>query len=262
MFINFRLCHKTNLFEQLASSTEFEEVIKGRMGAVLTSVSSDGNISTLVRTTTKYSKPTQQFHPLHYQIIDKIKEHSGLDELQFNNAMIEIYDSRYSKMGFHSDQALDLAEDSYIAIYTCYKDPTLLNSRKLIIKNKKYDDKLELIMEHDSVILFSVSTNSKYLHKIVADTYDTNEWLGITFRLSKTYLKWIGDNISSTPFLLESPLKLANADEAKQFYKLRGKENKVVEFEYPALNFTISPSDLMPVTRATELVLDSPPHSC
>jgi len=178
--------------------------------------------------------------------MERIKEKTQIGE--FNNAMIEIYDSTYRKMGSHSDQALDLADDSYIAIYSCYEDPATTNLRKLIVQQKGDDiDKQSKIlsMHHDSVIFFSTSTNSQHLHKIVLDTEDSNRWLGITFRLSKTFIKWI----DGVPTLTHSgiPLTLANKEESKRFYKFRSEENREVQFNYPELNYTVSPSDLLSV---------------
>lgn len=42
--------------------------------------------------------------------------------------MIEIYDSKYRKIKFHTDQAFDLVEDSHICIFSCYND---INTEKL-----------------------------------------------------------------------------------------------------------------------------------
>lgn len=44
------------------------------------------------------------------------------------------------------------------------------------------------------------------------------------------------------------PLRMANDEEKSQFYKMRGTENKMIDFVYPdIINFTISPSDFLPV---------------
>lgn len=234
-----------DLFSTLSKGVQFEDVIKGRKGAVLIDVK-DGLIP-LVRTTSKYEIPAQRFQDIHYNIITKIKEESKIDT-QFNNALIEIYDDRYFKMGFHSDQAQDLMDDSYIAIYSCYKNkPTDNNLRTVIIKNKRTKGSSVITMEHNSVILFSLSTNSQHLHKIVLNNDgQDNQWLGITFRMSKTFIR----HVNNVPYLYTAGpvLKMANEEERKIFYKLRGRENKKIEFEYPGLNFTISPSDMLPVT--------------
>ena len=53
---------------------------------------------------------------IHYDIIENIKKISGID-VKLNNALIEIYGSKYCTMGYHSDQSLDLDEKSYICIF-------------------------------------------------------------------------------------------------------------------------------------------------
>jgi hypothetical protein len=241
MFIKIGLDYKQNLFPELLTQTTFEDVTGGRKGAVL--VDMRKGLIPIVRTTTKYTNPAQKFKSLHYDIMNKIRESINIEDIGFNNALIEVYDNQYCTMGFHTDQALDLADNSYIAIYSCYENPSL-NPRKLIIKNKQTNQQLELIMEHNSVILFSTTTNQQHLHKIILENVNgNNRWLGITFRLSKTFLQHI-DNV---PFLGKNVLTLATGEETKNFYKLRSEENKSIEYKYPEINYTISPSDLMPI---------------
>jgi hypothetical protein len=93
-------------FESLTKSIIFEDIAAGRKGANLCNP-----IQSLVRTTTLYANPTQQFLPIHYSLMSKIHGY------EFNNALIEIYTNKYRSMGFHSDQELDLDENSYIYIY-------------------------------------------------------------------------------------------------------------------------------------------------
>lgn len=241
MFTKITLDFPHNLFPELQKSIKFEDVTKGRKGAILVDVQND--LIPLSRSTTKYNKPAQKFKQVHYDIINQIKEHITAE---FNNAMIEIYDNRYCTMGFHSDQALDLAENSYIAIYSCYENPQVSNPRTLHIKNKKTNDVTEFTMTHNSVIIFNLETNQQHLHKIILeDNKLNNKWLGVTFRLSKTFILHV-DNI---PYINQTNdiLKLATEEESRQFYKLRSEENKSLSFQYPYINYTISPSDLLPI---------------
>jgi len=245
MFATISLDYKANLFSQLLQQTDFEDITKGRKGSVLVDVKND--ITPIVRTTTKYNKLAQKFKLVHYDIMKKIREKSNIPNIWFNNALIELYDRDYCTMGFHSDQALDLSGDSYIAVYSCYENPHLLNksnSRKLIVKNKKTNKENNIIMEHDSVIIFDILSNQQHLHKIILDNNnDNNRWLGITFRLSKTFIQHIND----LPYFYKTDkiLRLANDEEVKNFYKLRSEENKSSDFKYPEMDFTISASDLM-----------------
>lgn len=244
-FILINLNYETNLFEQLANSVYWEDITKGRKGGVLIDIKNE--MIPIVRTTTIYNKPAQLFSPIHNKIIEDIKKVFP-ENLEFNNALIEIYESNYRSMKFHSDQSLDLNENSYIGIFSCYDNPT--DIRTLKIQEKSSGKCFEIKLEHNSVVLFSYDTNYKHLHKIFLDSNkNNNKWLGITFRLSKTFIKFFRDGSSChIPYLDNNKkLKLANDNEIKEFYQLRGKENSSIEFKYPELDYTISPSDLITI---------------
>jgi hypothetical protein len=277
MFRKFHIDTHTqiNLFDDLSKSCEFENITKGRLGGNLACIKDD-NLIPIVRTTTVYVKPVQKFLPIHLELIEKIKtscKANGFEskELEFNNGLIEIYDNQYTKMGFHSDQSLDLKPGSFICIYSCYSDsnPKSHQLRKLIIKKKlaetnaepesnpesnpesklnqdKHFDYHEIILTPNSVVIFDTDTNQKYLHKIIlgeTKNLDQIKWLGITFRSSNQNVVFFNE----IPYLLNSgkELVLATETEKKEFYKLRSKENQLDNFTYPFLNYTISPSDLI-----------------
>ncbi len=233
----------TNLFEELSNSADFEDITKGRKGANL--VDKNNNLIPIVRTTTVYQNSNQKFSLIHYDIINSIKKFSEYQDLELNNALIEIYDSKYCNMCYHSDQALDLADDSHICIFSCYNDPTTTNLRKLKIKNKITNVCSDILLEHNSVVIFSVDTNREYLHKIVLgkNTSDNNLWLGITFRKSKTFIYF--DNGLPYFKLTNKPLLLANQAQRTDFFKCRGAENSNVSYTYPQLDYTISTGDLV-----------------
>lgn len=63
MFKQIKLDYDTNLFQRLSETTQFEDVAKGRTGAVLVKDKEESLVSStvpLVRTTTKYKQPTQK----------------------------------------------------------------------------------------------------------------------------------------------------------------------------------------------------------
>ena len=150
-------------------------------------------------------------------------------------------------MGAHSDQALDLEEETYIAVYSCYKCPNLDSIRTLIIESKvKTADTWEIPLMHNTVIVFSTKTNQYFKHKIILDKSKNppdNTWLGITYRTSKTFINY---ERGKAYFESGEQLTLANTNQLKEFYKLRGAENKLVDFRYPKIGFSISESDLVP----------------
>jgi len=167
--------------------------------------------------------------------------------LAFNNALIENYTNDYAKMGFHSDQALDLEDNSHIALFSCYKDPNLAGlPRMLVIEPKDAPgETIAIPLPHLSVVIFSLGANMRYRHKITLDRSANppeNQWLGITFRTSKTFVQFQNNQ----PILNNgAPLTLADETEAREFYTLRRRENKELDFSYHQINYTISASDMM-----------------
>jgi hypothetical protein len=230
-----------NTFETFSESCAFENIGRGRSGANLIRVE-NGTIP-IVRTTTSYHSSSQRMSPLHLDLMEKIK--NTLDNnVDFNNALIEIYDSRYCSMKFHSDQTLDLDPNSYICLFSCYENTK--NLRTLQIKNKNTEEMESISLEHNSIILFSVEDNRKYLHKIMLENNRVkNRYLGITFRLSKTYIKFVDER----PYFVSNNLELTLADENErhEFYKNKSEENNQIDYVYSEINCTISISDMLPV---------------
>ena len=234
-----------NLFAELSASVRWEDVGKGRRGATLTKTDEADGVP-LVRTTTRYSSPTQRFRAVHERLAQRIQERAAISA-GFNNALIESYTNAYTTMGSHSDQALDLADGSFIAVFSCYRHPEARPPRKLIFESKgSGDEKFEILLAHNGIVAFSVDSNRRLRHKIVLDaparTTD-NPWLGVTFRTSKTFVRFRDGHV-----YLPQGARLTSADDEQrhEFYRLRRRENKETDFIYPLLTYTVSESDLIP----------------
>lgn len=120
------------------------------------------------------------------------------------------------------------------------------NLRKLIIKNKLTGKCQEIMMDQHSIILFSVATNQQFQHKIILeDTKCKNLWLGVTFRLSKTLIRFH----DKLPYFVSNNklLLLANEQQRKDFCKNKGLENSNIDFTYPDVDFSISAGDFIPL---------------
>lgn len=243
---SYSLLTEDNPFEDLFASVRFEDTGKGRQGAVLVRPDETDCIP-IVRTTTRYSAPAQRFRSVHERLARRIQDIASLS-MAFNNALIENYSNAYTTMGGHSDQALDLADGSFIAIFSCYQYPELANPpRKLLVESKESDSaKAEIPLLQNHVVVFSVAANRRLRHKIVLNAPrqpPENRWLGITFRTSKTLVRFRDDGAY---FKDDVPLTLANDDQKREFFHLRRRENDETEFTYPRITYTISESDLMP----------------
>lgn len=238
-----------NRFEALFASVRFEDVGNGRQGAVLVRADEVRGIP-IVRTTTRYATPAQVFGPLHEQLSLLIQMAASLPT-GFNNALVENYTPAYATMGGHSDQALDLADGSFIAVFSCYQDPpTGKPPRKLLIEAKGGRGReVEVPLAHNSAIVFSVDSNRRFRHRIVLDPASRpaeNRWLGVTFRVSKTFVRYRGENAQ---FEADVSVTLATEEQRREFYRLRKRENNETDFAYPRITYTISESDLMPPER-------------
>jgi len=99
MFNKFTLDFTDNIFQSLYESTKFENICKGRMGAIMVD---SCDIIPIVRSTAKYNMMAQQFLPIHHIIIEKINKVSNMN-LRFNNILVEVYDNEYITMGYHHD---------------------------------------------------------------------------------------------------------------------------------------------------------------
>jgi hypothetical protein len=253
MFIKSNLDIEPGSFKELSGITEFENLYNGRLGSVL--VDCQDELVPIVRTTTVYNKPVLQFNSLVYKIISKIQEKFkdiGINDnidMEFNNALIEIYDSNYRKMRYHTDQSLDLNPDSYICLFSCYENDSNNpdDTRILKVKNKETKELSEALLDNNSVVLFSVADNHDHLHKIVLESNkSTNKWLGITFRLSKTFIRFV----ENVPILNHNNeiLRIGNDEEKGCYLKHKGAENSNTGYCYPEINYTLSASDcLIPI---------------
>jgi hypothetical protein len=230
-------------FDELLESVQFDDVTNGRRGAVLVRADSAG--VPIVRTTTSYRNAAQPFRPIHEQLAQAICSSGSLPQ-PFNNALIEHYTRAYTSMKRHSDQAQDLAAGSSIAIYSCYRDPAR-PSRRLTVRSKASEASFDVPLSHGSVASFSLDSNRRFSHAItlLAPAPD-NDWLGITFRTSKTLLRFV----DGQPILPNGErLTLASEEERRELFQLRRRENQETDFVYPSLAYTLSESDGLPPTQ-------------
>lgn len=243
-FRSWRLATPEPSFEDLLASVHLQEITRGRRGAVL--VEPDARGVPLVRTTTPYAAAAQRFRPLHAQLAQAIHEGGALPQ-PFNNALAEHYTSAYAKMKRHSDQAQDLADGSWIAVYSCYRDPRR-PSRRLVIHPKGPGAADEIVLEHHGVVAFSLASNQRFTHAITLRSPSpspANEWFGITFRTSKTWVRFL----DGTPTLPHgAPLTLASDDQRRELLQMRRRENEETGFVYPLISYTLSQSDLLAPT--------------
>lgn len=240
-FLKFNLDFSDNFYGCLIKSIDFGDVVNGKSNCVFSSTQND--TFPIVRTATKNTNSIKKFKLIHDDIGEVIKNKASLPN-KFNNAMAELNLAGHKRAKFHSEQSLDLMEDSHIAIFTCYpKNTKPSNYHKLVVKNKKSGEISSSVLENNSVILFSIQTNFKFWHKIVPNEGDVDSSrLSMIFRCSKTYVAMI----KGIPILKNGKeLTLATEEEELTFYYFCGQENRNIVFEYPEINYTVSYGDLL-----------------
>lgn len=241
-------------FHKLEQSVRFKTLYRGRDVAILVDPISepDKTLVPIVRTTSVYQQAAQLFSTIHRELLSDLQLFSPLIS-QFNNAMLERYTPEYRKMRFHSDQALDLDPEAHIVIFSCYDSPQATR-RKLVIKDKVTKQVTqEIVLENNMAVYFSMEANRKYVHKIVPTVSDIlGKWIGVTLRKSKTFVVHGNDGSMhlQTDNINQGRIYSANLGHPSQgqhaqFLYLRSQENKKVDFSYPAINYTVSPSDLL-----------------
>lgn len=222
------------LFNDL-SNIKFEEITNGRKAVNL--VEKINNSFSVVRTTSKYENKSILFKQIHYNIINDIKQNVNFD-INFNNALMELYNVNYKTMRFHSDCGLDLKDSSFICIYSNYSNKNYNRTLKIKHKIKGFNVSIEL--EHNSCVIFSTDYFNKYYkHKIMYNNKSQDDWLGITFRLSKSFITFR----NSKTFLNNK--ELIKMDTGCDFYKYKSSENKSPSFNYPEINYSTSPGDFI-----------------
>lgn len=236
--MQFKLDDIDNVFDECAKCVSFE--IFGKRKFALVCDQPNSETVPLVRTTTPYTQPIQKMAPVHHKISAQLEKQIGHS---LNNAMVEIYKGTYDTMKFHSDQALDLKGDSYIAIFTATNNPESKTPPQLHIKSKtKGGSTTTLQFIHNSAIIFSTATNATHVHTIRQKCPDNEEWLFITFRCSKTFIEFK----NNVPYFTDGrELVLANDEQRRQFFQRKAIENGKTEVVSSEINYTISPGDLI-----------------
>ncbi|MBZ5712988.1 alpha-ketoglutarate-dependent dioxygenase AlkB [Nannocystis pusilla] len=250
LFRTYTISTEVDLFAELSASARLEELGKGRRGAVLVVTESSRGVP-IVRTTTAYTLPAQCFRPIHAALARQVCACASL-AIPFNNALLEVYSRAYATMGAHSDQTLDLDDAGEIALFSCYEHREAGPSRRLMVESKEPGGPSFVIpLLHGRVVVFSADTNRRFRHRIVLDPAagaPDNTWLGVTFRTSKT---WVHVRDGQPRLADGTPLTLADDEERREFLRLRRLENQEIEFIYPRVTCTLSPSDLWPPETAT-----------
>lgn len=94
----------------------------------------------------------------------------------YNSCLLNLYHSGEEGMAWHSDGETDLKKDGAIASLSFGAE------RKFAFKHKRTGDKVELILEHGSLLVMKDTTQTHWLHRLPPSKRVTEARVNLTFR--------------------------------------------------------------------------------
>ena len=123
-----------------------------------------------------YSKTTKQALPWTKELLElkaRIEKESGET---FNSCLLNLYHSGDEGMGWHSDDEPELKKNGAIASLSFGA------VRKFAFKHKESKEKVELLLEHGSLLIMKDSTQSFWQHTLPKTKKVTTPRVNLTFR--------------------------------------------------------------------------------
>ncbi|MFI2742774.1 alpha-ketoglutarate-dependent dioxygenase AlkB family protein [Zhouia sp. PK063] len=120
--------------------------------------------------TTKYALPwTKELLELKELAEQKTKE-------TFNSCLLNLYHNGLEGMAWHSDAETDLKKNGAIASIS------LGATRKFTFKHKESKEKVDLFLEHGSLLVMKDTTQTHWLHKLPPTKKTNQARVNLTFR--------------------------------------------------------------------------------
>lgn len=120
--------------------------------------------------TTKHALPwTKELLELKALIENTTGEH-------FNSCLLNLYHNGNERMAWHSDGETDLKKDGAIGSLSFGAE------RKFAFKHKRTKGKVELILEHGSLLIMNGSTQTHWLHRLPPTKKVITPRVNLTFR--------------------------------------------------------------------------------
>lgn len=124
-----------------------------------------------------YSKSTKTALPWSedlYFLKNKIEEKTGE---KFNSCLLNLYHDGSEGMAYHSDAEKDLRKNGTIASLT------LGAERKFSFKHKTSGERIDLFLEHGSLLIMKDETQTNWLHRLPPTKKIRTPRINLTFRM-------------------------------------------------------------------------------
>jgi alkylated DNA repair dioxygenase AlkB len=123
-----------------------------------------------------YSKTTKLALPWTKELVElkaKVEQKTGET---FNSCLLNLYHNGNEGMAWHSDGEKDLKKNGAIASLSFGA------VRKFAFKHKENSNKVELILEHGSLLVMKDETQTHWLHRLLPSKLITEARINLTFR--------------------------------------------------------------------------------
>ena len=123
-----------------------------------------------------YSKTTKLALPWTTELVNlknKVEQETGET---FNSCLLNLYHDGNEGMAWHSDGEKDLKKNGAIASLSFGSE------RKFAFKHKETKEKVELILEHGSLLIMKDETQTNWLHRLPPTKLSTQPRVNLTFR--------------------------------------------------------------------------------
>ncbi|MFT3749844.1 MAG: alpha-ketoglutarate-dependent dioxygenase AlkB [Agriterribacter sp.] len=111
---------------------------------------------------------------------DGLLELKNITEMEsgetFNSCLLNLYHNGDEGMAWHSDGETDLKKDGAIASLTFGAE------RKFAFKHKQNKEKVELLLEHGSLLMMKGTTQTNWLHRLPPAKQVNKPRVNLTFR--------------------------------------------------------------------------------
>lgn len=128
-----------------------------------------------------YSNSTKKAIPWTKELLQLKKWAEEKTEEKFNSCLLNLYHDVSEGMAYHSDGEKDLKKDGAIASLS------LGAERKFSFKHKETKEKVELILEHGSLLIMKDETQSFWLHRLPPTKKVFTPRINLTFRTIVNY---------------------------------------------------------------------------
>ena len=123
-----------------------------------------------------YSNVNRYALPWTLELLELRQRVEQLTGERFNSCLLNLYHTGEEGMAWHSDDETDLKKNGAIASLSFGAE------RKFVFKHKQSKEKVELYLEHGSLLVMKDTTQSHWLHRLPPTRKVSTARINLTFR--------------------------------------------------------------------------------